>query len=71
MRFFETAKLAAGIDPDKKLLGGKRPPFFMNGRPFSLCGTGNLEGESVSVCEPVCFSGFVMYRRTVSKSVTA
>lgn len=23
MRFFETAKLAAGIDPDKKLLGGR------------------------------------------------
>lgn len=24
MRFFETAKLAAGIDPDKKLLGGEK-----------------------------------------------
>lgn len=24
MRFFETAKLAAGIDPDKKLLGGRK-----------------------------------------------
>ena len=23
MRFFETAKLAAGIDPGKKLLGGR------------------------------------------------
>ena len=53
MRFFETAKLAAGIDLGKKLLGGrKRPLFNKNGRPFFLCGTGILEMRRDFVPEP-------------------
>lgn len=45
MRFFETAKLAAGIDPDKKLLGGREKAAVLHEwSAFFLCGTGNLEG---------------------------
>lgn len=36
MRYLETAKLAAGIDPGKKFLGGKRPPFSHEWLAFFL-----------------------------------
>lgn len=54
MRFFETAKLAAGIDLGKKLVGGRKKAAVQQERSafFFLCGTGILEMRRDSVPEP-------------------
>lgn len=73
MRFFETAKLAAGIDSGKKLLGGRKKAAVLHERSaFFLVWHRVFRGAgALPVLHLSGFSRFEMYQRTVSVNVTA
>lgn len=62
MQYFETAKLAAGIDLGKKLLGGRKKAAVQQERSafFSCVAQGFWRCGGIPFLNPSAFSGLVM-----------